>query len=104
MASPRLLNVHVNSGDTDAFTPAQVYYGPDKHFERGDQHGHRPHTSLHEPSSLPAFRRMSLDDTTSEPRRFLIPMDSTLKSLPSREDTDRTFRSPLTTMAPRSYL
>lgn len=30
-----------------------------------------------------------LDDTTSEPRRFLIPVDATLKSLLSREDTDQ---------------
>ena len=77
MASPRLLKVRVNSETTDAFDPAQVYYGQDRHFERGDQHGHRTHTSvqlpedfntdrlltglqLHEPSSLPAFRRHSL--------------------------------------------
>jgi neutral trehalase len=31
----------------------------------------------------------NVDDTTSEPRRFLIPVDSTLKSLLSREDTDQ---------------
>lgn len=29
------------------------------------------------------------DDTASEPRRFLIPVDATLKSLLSREDTDQ---------------
>ncbi len=31
----------------------------------------------------------SIDDTASEPRRFLIPVDATLKSLLSREDTDQ---------------
>ena len=31
----------------------------------------------------------NLDDTASEPRRFLVPVDSTLKSLLSREDTDQ---------------
>lgn len=30
-----------------------------------------------------------VDDTASEPRRFLIPVESTLKSLLSREDTDQ---------------
>ena len=29
------------------------------------------------------------DDTSSEPRRFLIPVDATLKNLLSREDTDQ---------------
>lgn len=33
--------------------------------------------------------RFLVDDTTTEPRRFLIPVDATLKSLLSREDTDQ---------------
>lgn len=34
------------------------------------------------------FIRVTTDEPTSEPRRFLIPVDSTLKSLLAREDTD----------------
>ena len=45
MTSPRLLSVRVNSEDTDAFTPVQIYYGPDKHFERED-HMDTEHTLL----------------------------------------------------------
>ncbi len=40
--------------------------------------------SVFVPADLP-----TTDDTTSEPRRFLIPVDSTLKSLLAREDTDQ---------------
>ena len=43
---PRLLSVRVNSDNTDAFTPPQIYYGPERHPERREQHGHRTHTSV----------------------------------------------------------
>ena len=44
--TPRLLSVRVNSDNADAFTPPQIYYGPGKHPERGELHGHRTHTSV----------------------------------------------------------
>ena len=44
--SPRLLSVRVNSDNVNAFTPPQIYYGPEKHPERGEMHGHRTHTSV----------------------------------------------------------
>lgn len=42
-----------------------------------------------------------LDDTASEPRRFLIPVDATLKSLLAREDTDRNIQITIDDAGPK---
>ena len=53
---PRLLSVRVDSNNANAFTPPWIYYGPEKHPERGEMHGHRTHTSV---ESIPPLKKVS---------------------------------------------
>lgn len=43
----------------------------------------------------------SADDTSSEPRRFLVPVESTLKNLLSREDTDQNVQITIDDFGPK---
>ncbi|KAI9831685.1 MAG: hypothetical protein M1819_004751 [Sarea resinae] len=81
------------SGDVDPFSAAHIYYGDEAHTQQRKlrtfsviEPGER---NVHDKDVLkvPA-RRGSHDETTQHPRKFLIPVESTLKNLLAREDTD----------------
>lgn len=73
------------------YSPADIYYGDHSSSARKDAK-HRSFSAVLDPdthSVLQAaqFRRGSLD-AYATPRKFLIPVESTLKNLLAREDTD----------------
>lgn len=76
----------------DPYSRAEIYYGDRSAVSRKDAK-HRTFSAIIEPSSHPdadglRFRRGSVDAPGENPRKFLIPVESTLKDLLSREDSD----------------
>lgn len=83
------------SDDLGVFDPAETYYASD------ERHAHKAgaRTRTYSQNSLAKqleriglkepYRRGSHDEAVSQGRRFLIDVESTLKSLQEQEDTDR---------------
>lgn len=83
----------LSSNKLDPYSPADIYYGEQSSSARKDAK-HRTFSVILDPGTHPdlepaqsRFRRGSLD-AYGAPRKFLIPVESTLKSLLDREDTD----------------
>ncbi|MCJ1399355.1 alpha,alpha-trehalase nth1 [Xylographa trunciseda] len=94
MKSPYARNIRRSSGELDPYSAAHIYYGQDGLARRPKI---RAYSSIYEPAGArnaladetrPPTRRASLDHAGQEPKKFLVPVDATLKELLRREDTD----------------
>lgn len=78
--------------DTDPYAASYIYYGKDTHCTssnfRPRTYSSNPGTSLDRSGLKLLVRRGSLDDTTSNPNRFLLNVPQTIQNLTDQEDTD----------------
>ncbi len=93
MSVPRALLDRPISLTQDPYSKAEIYYGDRSAVSRKDAK-HRTFSAIIQSSSNPdadglRFRRGSVDAPGDNLRKFLIPVESTLKDLLSREDSDQ---------------
>lgn len=93
MADPSASRPRSETVDSDPFSAPEVYYG-DKYELKFAKN--RSFSQKIEPDLQQALRdvrsqhrRGSQDATGEQPRKFLVPVESTLKELLSQEDTDK---------------
>ena len=84
--------------EIDPYTKAEIYYGDPPASLRKD-HKHRTYSAHIQSSAafntgdeVPQRRRFSQDALGQRPRKFIIPVEETLKELLRREDSDKNFR------------
>ncbi|KAI9656511.1 MAG: alpha,alpha-trehalase nth1 [Bathelium mastoideum] len=93
--------------ELDPYAPANQYYG--ESHTRGRKHSKtRTYSAVVEAGSHQQpvlaknqFRRSSHDEPSLRPRKFLIPVESTLKTLLSREDTDKNWQITIEDAGPK---
>ncbi|MCJ1307673.1 alpha,alpha-trehalase nth1 [Agyrium rufum] len=93
------------ASDIDPYSKPSVYYGSGREANTKT----RAYTSLTEPNknTFPASdnrhptRRTSQDGAASVPRRFIIPVEETLRDLLEREDTDRNYQITIDDVGPK---
>ncbi|EOD43195.1 putative neutral trehalase protein [Neofusicoccum parvum] len=95
-----------STNDIDPLSAAQIYYG-DSHKKKTKtrtysgvldvgQHNAAVAAGMKQPG-----RRSSHDEHASQPRKFLIPVDETLKTLLEREDTDQNYQITIEDSGPK---
>lgn len=94
MSSSNGIHRSPSASDLDPYSTAEVYYGDKSAATRQDPK-RRTFSVLVDSGNAPVLddlkgthRRASQDEYGRQPRKFLIPVDATLESLLSREDTD----------------
>ncbi len=91
MSVPRALLERPISFTQDPYSKAEIYYGDRSAVSRKDAK-HRTFSAIIQSNYPEAdgmrFRRGSVDAPGDNLRKFLIPVESTLRDLLSREDSD----------------
>ncbi|KAJ7024752.1 alpha,alpha-trehalase-neutral trehalase [Mycena alexandri] len=91
-----------------AHVDAATYYGGGESYTRSRTYSHS-HLHGYNPKKAPAFqedshlrkRRMSHDEKSSAPRRFLIDVEETIRVVLEQEDTDGDFQISVTDAGPK---
>ncbi|KAF2663617.1 neutral trehalase short isoform [Microthyrium microscopicum] len=92
--------------DLDPYASADIYYGQ-THKNKAGSRVRTYSTIIESPSRKFSFgkehrgRRTSHDESHSQPRRFLIPVDETLKRLLASEDTDNNEQITIDDLGPK---